>query len=171
MAEAEVAAPAPEVGAQLLHHGLQADAPGPPRQFPDLRLEPDHGGRRQPSPRAGGRVKENPRNVRSPGRATALFALLTLSLSLVVMKRVMLAITRCPARCAADVDVTVVRLPHEAVAAPLQLPVQRVQHEVRQQGREWAALRRPLRRSDSPTHAPALRPSGTARSSRSTRCR
>jgi hypothetical protein len=43
-------------------------------------------------------VKLNPRNFRSCGRATALFASFTLSLSLCVMNRVMLAITRCPAR-------------------------------------------------------------------------
>jgi hypothetical protein len=39
-------------------------------------------------------VKLNPGNLRSCGRATALFASLTLSLSFCVMKREMLSITR-----------------------------------------------------------------------------
>ena len=43
-------------------------------------------------------VKLKPRNVRSRAAATALFATLTLSFSRVVMKSVILAITRCPAR-------------------------------------------------------------------------
>ena len=45
---------------------------------------------------------------------------------------------------AADVDVTVIRVPHEAVAAALKLAIQFIQHEVREQGRERAALRGPL---------------------------
>src|SRR5450755_3963892 len=43
-------------------------------------------------------VKLNPRNLRSHGRATALFCWFTLSLSFVVMNAEMLAITRSPAR-------------------------------------------------------------------------
>jgi hypothetical protein len=43
-------------------------------------------------------VKLNPRNFRSQGRATALFCWFTLSLSFVMMNRVMLFITRSPAR-------------------------------------------------------------------------
>ena len=43
-------------------------------------------------------VKLKPRNFRSHGRATALFCSFTLSLSFVVMNRVMLSITRSPAR-------------------------------------------------------------------------
>jgi hypothetical protein len=43
-------------------------------------------------------VKLNPKNFLSFGRATALFAWFTLSLSLVLRYPVMLAITRSPAR-------------------------------------------------------------------------
>ena len=43
-------------------------------------------------------VKLKPRNFRSQGRATALFVLLTWSLSRSVMKAVRLSITRWPAR-------------------------------------------------------------------------
>ena len=43
---------------------------------------------------SGPAVKLNPRNFRSCGRATALFASFTLSLSFCVMKREMLSITR-----------------------------------------------------------------------------
>jgi hypothetical protein len=44
----------------------------------------------------------------------------------------------------ADVDVTVIRVPHEPVAATLKLAIQLIQHEVREQGREWTALWCPL---------------------------
>ena len=43
-------------------------------------------------------LKLNPKNFRSPGRATALLASFTLSLSRRVRKRVTFVITRCPAR-------------------------------------------------------------------------
>jgi hypothetical protein len=43
---------------------------------------------------SGSTVKLNPRNFRSCGRATALLASFTLSLSFCVMKREMLSITR-----------------------------------------------------------------------------
>jgi hypothetical protein len=43
-------------------------------------------------------VKLKPRNLRSHGRATALFSLLTFSLSFLLMKRVTLSITRSPDR-------------------------------------------------------------------------
>src|SRR4051812_11246509 len=44
----------------------------------------------------------------------------------------------------ADVDVTVIRVPHESVAATLKLAIQLIQHEVREQGRERTTLRCPL---------------------------
>src|SRR5947207_2215 len=44
----------------------------------------------------------------------------------------------------ADVNVTVIRVPHELVAATLKLAIQLIQHEVREQGRERTALRCPL---------------------------
>ena len=47
---------------------------------------------------SGPAVKLNPRNFRSCGRATALFASFTLSLSFSVMNRLTLSITRWPAR-------------------------------------------------------------------------
>src|SRR5271168_3175546 len=105
-------------------------------------------------------VKLKPRNLRA-GRATALFALLTFSLRCLVRKRSTLAMTllslsKGPRPRALHVDVAVVsprvralRGPRtgstdKAMAAPLQFPVQHVPHQVRQQRREGAALRRPL---------------------------
>ena len=62
------------------------------------------------------------------------------------------AITRSPARLTAHIDVAVVGVAHEAMAALLQFLVQHVQHQVRQQRRERAALRRAfLRRADQPS--------------------
>ncbi len=94
---AEGAVPAPEVGAKLLPHGLQTHASGPPRPFPDPRLAPGHRGRRQPSARGRRAGAGDPQDRPLPWGATALFAPLTFRLSVVVMKRVRLAIPRCPA--------------------------------------------------------------------------
>ena len=98
LAKAEVPVSVPEIGAKLLYHRLQTDAASPPRQFPELFHEQDHADGASRHRGTSGRGKENPRNVRSPGGATPLFALLTFSLSRLVMKRVRLAIPRCPAR-------------------------------------------------------------------------
>src|SRR5207302_6743129 len=45
---------------------------------------------------------------------------------------------------AADVDVTVIRVPHEPMAATLKLAIQFIQHEIREQWREWTSLRGPF---------------------------
>jgi hypothetical protein len=55
---------------------------------------------------------------------------------------------------AADVDVAVVGIAHEAMAAPPQFAVHHIQHQVRQQRRERPALRHP-RPSGRPTRPPA----------------
>src|SRR6267378_3367883 len=54
---------------------------------------------------------------------------------------------------AADVDVTVIRVPHEPVAATLKLAIQFIQDEVREQGRERTALRGPF---PAPLEQPAI---------------
>jgi len=59
------------------------------------------------------------------------------------MKRVKLVMTRWPA-FSLRTDVTVVRVAHEAVATTLKFAIQFIQHEIRKQWRERAALRGPL---------------------------
>ena len=41
----------------------------------------------------------------------------------------------------ADVDVAVIGVPDEAVAAPVELPIELVQNDVAEQRGEWASLR------------------------------
>src|SRR5271170_6663301 len=94
LAEAEIAAPTPHIRGQLFHYRLHAGALGPSRDLSDSLLEPFQRFRRNRAPMFGPAVKLNPRNFRSCGRATALFASFTLSLSFCVMKREMLSITR-----------------------------------------------------------------------------
>ena len=93
-AEAEIAAPAPHIRGQLCHCRLDADAPGPSRDLPDSPLNRSRDFGAIVRLMSGPVVKLNPRNFRSCGRATALFASFILSLSFCVMKRVMLSITR-----------------------------------------------------------------------------
>src|SRR5260370_10592187 len=90
---------------------------------------------------SGPAVKLNPRNFRSCGRATALFASFTLSLSFCVMKREMLSITPLTRAFAANVDVAVVRITNKAVSAALQLAVEFIEHEVTQRWRKRSSLR------------------------------
>src|SRR6516225_5291735 len=91
-------------------------------------------------------VKLKPRNLRTLGLATALLALFTFSLRRLARSFSMPAIAR---PLAADIDIAVIGVAYEAVAAFLQLLVQHVQHQIRQQRRERAALRRALlRRAD-----------------------
>ena len=97
LAEAEVAAPSDEVWREVLDQLRQADPPCPAGQVPDLRLELS---------RAFGAMRRSlpsfemlkPRNLRSSGCATALFASLTVSRSFVIRNRLTEAITRSPAR-------------------------------------------------------------------------
>ena len=93
-AKAEIAAPAPHIRGQIVHCRLDADALGPSRDVPDSRLNRSSDFGAIVRLISGPAVKLNPRNFRSCGRATALFASFTLSLSFCVMKRVMLSITR-----------------------------------------------------------------------------
>src|SRR5258706_973248 len=107
---------------------------------------------------SGPAAKLNPRNLRSCGRATALFASLTLSLSFCVMKRVMLSINPLTRAFAAHVNVTVVRIANKAMSAALQLPVEHIEHEVTQQWRKRASLRSPFHAwADQPVlHHPGI---------------
>ncbi len=87
LAEAEVAAPTDKVSGQLLDDLREALPGRAPRQFPDSRFEASD----------GSLVKLKPRNLRTLGLATALLALLTLSLRRFSRNRSIPAITRSPA--------------------------------------------------------------------------
>ena len=102
-------------------------------------------------------VKLNPRNFRSHGRATALFCWFTLSLSFARDESRKAFHHSFPCPPAANVDIAVVRIPREPETAPLQLPVELVEHDVRQQGRQRPALRRPFIHR---THQPVFHHSG-----------
>src|SRR5205809_7569472 len=73
---------------------------------------------------SGPALKLNPRNFRSCGRATALFVSFTLSLSLLVMKRVMPLHHPLTSPLAAHVDVAIIRVAEVAVATTLELSVE-----------------------------------------------
>src|SRR6185295_12525179 len=83
----------------------------------------------------------NPRNLRSSGRATALFGLQPQLLGQKPAHRGHHPLTRATA---ANIDVAVVRVAAETVTPSGQLLVEIVEHEVAQEGRERTALRGPL---------------------------
>src|SRR5262250_1751563 len=84
---------------------------------------------------SGPSLKLNPRNFRCCGRATALFASFTLSLSFFVMNRfTLLSLVVHP--FAANADVAVVRVSNKAKTTALQLRVEFVEHEMAEQRRK-----------------------------------
>src|SRR6185295_13128813 len=99
----------------------------------------------------------NPRNLRSSGRATALFASLTFSRSFWVRKPAHRGHHPLTRATAANIDVAVVRVAAETVTPSGQLLVEIVEHEVAQEGRERTALRGPLIHRTDPDHLTSLR--------------
>jgi len=99
LAETKISMPSSQVNVEIFNHPLQANAPCASRNFPNSLLEAHHRLRRYPPFLWFLRGKTEAQEFTLPWpRATALFSLLTFSLSLVVMKPVMLSITRSPAR-------------------------------------------------------------------------
>src|SRR5436305_11347752 len=79
---------------------------------------------------SGPAVKLNPRNVRSCGRATALFCLVDLELELLCDEARDALHHPLTRPFAANVNVTVVRIANKAVSSALQLAVEFIEHEV-----------------------------------------
>src|SRR5437867_1167618 len=122
--EAEIASPAPQVRGQFLHHLLHALPPSLVRDFPNPLLEPVDRFRRdfalQLLPAREAKSQELPL-LRFRHRT---FRLVHLELQLFADESLHALHHPLPCPLAAYVDVTVVRISHETVAASLQLPVQ-----------------------------------------------
>src|SRR5216684_2283248 len=150
-AEAEVAAPSDQITRQLLGDLREALSARAPRQLPDPCFEAIDGLRRDAAPRL-----LLARKAEAQELACARFGDRALGLvdpELETLGEELLDALHHPlARpLAAHIDVAVVGVAHEAMAALLQFLVQHVQHQVRQQRRERPALRRALlRRADQP---------------------
>ena len=79
---------------------------------------------------SGPALKLNPRNFRSCGRATALFASFTFEPELLRDELRNALHHPLPRPFAANVNITVIRISNESVPPVLQLPVEFVEHEV-----------------------------------------
>src|SRR6266511_629860 len=98
LTEAEIASPTPHIRGQLRYRRLDADALGPSCDLSYASLESLQSLRRNRALHLRTVREAEAEKFRASGRATALLASLTLSLSLCVMNREMLSITRFPAR-------------------------------------------------------------------------
>src|ERR1700694_4687760 len=130
LAEAEVPGPTPHERVQVGNHLLQADAPMPPGQFANSVFEPGHGlvGDASPEPRVILDREAEERPVPRSGDGTLLRVDLQLEASFDEAGQ---ARHDPPAGLfAADVDVTVIRVSHEPVAAAPKLAIQFIPHEV-----------------------------------------
>src|SRR5947208_15142420 len=144
LAEAEVSGPTPNERVQVGDHLLQADAPMPPGQFANPVFEPGHGlvGNAPPERRIILDREAEERPVPRSGDGTLRRGDLQLEASFDAAGQARHAPSA--GLFAADVDVTVIRVSHEPVAATLKLAIQFIQHEIREQWREWTALRGPF---------------------------
>src|ERR1700730_1363044 len=136
LAETEVPGPTPHERVQVGNHLLQADAPMPPGQFANPVFEPGHGlvGDASPEHRIILDREAEERPVPRSVDGTLLRVDLQLEASFDEAGQ---ARHDPPAGLfAADVDVTVIRVPHEPMAATLKLAIQFIQHEIREQGGE-----------------------------------
>ena len=144
LAEAEVAGPSPQVWDQLADHPLQGDAPMSPRQLAHPVFEPDDGlvGNASPELRFVPHREAEERAVPRSGNGTLLRVDLKLEAPFDEAGQAL----HDPSAglFAAHVDVTVIRVAHEPVAATLKLAIQLIQNEIREQGRERTTLRGPL---------------------------
>src|ERR1700722_8327929 len=144
LAEAKVTAPSDEIAREFLGDLRRALPARAPRQFPDLRLEASDGLRRDAAPGLLLACKAEAQelaDVRFGDRALRL-----VDLELETFGEELLDAGHHPLACplTANIDVAIVGITNKVVAALLQLLVQHVQHQVRQQRREWSALRRAL---------------------------
>ena len=116
----------------------------PPRQFANPVFEPGHGliGNAPPERRVILDRKAEERPVPRPGDGT-LFRI-DLQFEAPFDEAGQARHDPPAGLFATDVDVTVIRVPHEPVAATLKLTIQFIQHEIREQGGERAALRGPF---------------------------
>ena len=135
LAEAEVAFPATQIAGQLLRHCFQTDTPRPSRKLPHLLLETQQGlgGDAPLWFFCVGDAEAEELAFRWPRHRALGFVDLELEPSRNEARDAPLHPLSCP--LAANIDVAVVRIPHETVLAPLQLSVKFVEHEVRQQRR------------------------------------
>src|SRR6516165_10598409 len=177
LAEAEVAAPSNEVWPQFFDQLRQADPACPVCHVPDLHLEFVEGFWRD-APLAPVIRDAEPQEfalLRSRHRA---FRLVDLQPQLLGQEPAHRGHDPLTGAAAANVDVAVIRVTAKAVTPSGQLLVEFVKHEVAQEGRERAALRRPLvhradqavfhhsgleKRPDEPEHTFVDHPRGDAR--------
>ena len=137
-----VAVPASQVRRQVVHHGRHRDAPCPPRQPPDSLLKAVNRFRRNAPSRIRTAREAESEKLPLPWPSHRALVAVDSKLELSGDEPRNTGPHPLPRPFAPDVDVTVVRIPNESVAASLQLPVQLIEHDVTQQRRQRSASRR-----------------------------
>src|SRR5208282_5581467 len=131
LAVAEVSLPATQVAGQFLRHLGQTDASCPSRQFPHSSLAAKQSLRRDAPFRlfsAGEAEAQKLSRLRPRHRALRL---VHLELEPPPEEARHTLHDALPRPLAGHVDIAIIRVTHEAVLTPLQLPVQFVEHEIR----------------------------------------
>ncbi len=137
-AESEIATPAPHIRSELRHRRLQAHAFGLPCDFPNPFLKPLHSLRRNPSPNHG-TVGET-ESEKLPLLRSRHRALLVVYLELEPLRDESRDAVHHPLTrpFATNVNVAIVRVSNKTMSPALQFPVEFVEHEVAEQGRNDA---------------------------------
>src|SRR5271157_1267358 len=139
-AEAEIAAPTSHIRSQLRYRRFQADAFRPTCDFPDAVLKPLQSLRRNGALDLWTVCKAEPEKLpllRSRHRALRL---IYLEFELVCDESRNALHHPLTRPLAAHVDIAIIGVAQIAVATSLELSVEFVEHEVRQQWRKWASL-------------------------------
>src|SRR5215207_31315 len=144
LAEAEVAVPSNKIDGQFLGDLRQARPARAPRQFLNPALEAGDGLRRDAPAQLSPACEAEAQELADARLGDRALRLVDLELETLGKERLDARHHPFASPLTAYIDVAVVGVAHEAVAALLQFLVQHVQHQVRQQRRERSALRRAL---------------------------
>ena len=150
-AEAEVAVPSIEVDGKVFDSTFEAHPPCAACQFPNPPLEPDDRVRRDAPLRLFTGCEAEAQECTLPRTRDRALRRVDLELELGFQEPGHAVHHAPPCSVAANIDVAVIGITHEAMAPVLEFPVQLIKHKVRQQRRQRATLRRALiRRVDQP---------------------
>ena len=153
LAEPELAAPSRQVATNIGDHPVQVDTPVPFREFPNSLLEPQERFRRYAPFRLLAAGEAKPQKLPLRWSSYGAFRLVDLELELAGDETRDALHHTFAGAATAEVDVTVVGVPHKAETASLKFLVQVIQHEVAQQRRNRTPLWSPFFRR---THQPVL---------------
>ena len=141
LGKTKVRLPAEKKGPQVVYNHLHSPSEGSESLFPNALLHCIERLRTDFSPQPT--IKRESEKGPLPWPSDRAFRLVDRELKPVRKKSGDALQDSFPSLSAADVNVTVVRIPHKPPATSFEFPIQLIRKQIRQKRREWAALRGP----------------------------